>query len=106
MALDGDAALRFGDGLLVDVHPAVAGVPGEHELRRRVADHSHGLAPAEARRTIESEMESNQKSLILETLRQHNWNKGKTATALNINRTTLWRKMKKYGLNPKDKGRE
>ncbi len=63
-------------------------------------------APAETHRTIESEMEFNQKGLILETLRKHNWNKGKTADALNINRTTLWRKMKKYGLNPKDKDRE
>jgi transcriptional regulator with PAS, ATPase and Fis domain len=56
--------------------------------------------PAEANRTIESEIELSQKSLILETLQKHNWNKGKTAAALNINRTTLWRKMKKFGLHP------
>jgi transcriptional regulator of acetoin/glycerol metabolism len=31
-------------------------------------------------------------------LRKYHWNKGQTAAALKINRTTLWRKMKKYKL--------
>ncbi len=85
----------------------------EHALivcRANVIEHSHlplkfqssGVRPipAETHRTFEDEIESSQKRLILETLRLHNWNKGKTAVALNINRTTLWRKMKKLGLNP------
>lgn len=33
---------------------------------------------------------------ILDTLKQHNWNKTKTARALGIDRTTLWRKLKRY----------
>ncbi|MBD3309104.1 PAS domain-containing protein [candidate division KSB3 bacterium] len=33
---------------------------------------------------------------ILDTLRQHSWNKTKTAEALGIDRTTLWRKLKRY----------
>jgi transcriptional regulator of acetoin/glycerol metabolism len=32
-------------------------------------------------------------------LRKYNWNKGKTASELDINRTTLWRKMKKYNIS-------
>ena len=32
-------------------------------------------------------------------LQKYNWNKGKTAAALDINRTTLWRKMKKYNIS-------
>jgi transcriptional regulator of acetoin/glycerol metabolism len=32
-------------------------------------------------------------------LQKHGWNKGKTAEALNINRTTLWRKLKKYHIS-------
>jgi PAS domain S-box-containing protein len=88
----------------------------EHALivcRTNIIERSHlplkfqhaasGPLPAEPRRTIENEIEIGQKKLILETLRKHNWNKGRTAAALNINRTTLWRKMKKYGLNPTDK---
>jgi transcriptional regulator with PAS, ATPase and Fis domain len=35
---------------------------------------------------------------IIEMLRQNNWNRSNTARALNIDRTTLWRKIKKYGI--------
>ncbi len=37
---------------------------------------------------------------ILYTLRQNNWHKEKTAKALGINRTTLWRKMKQFDIHP------
>jgi PAS domain S-box-containing protein len=57
-------------------------------------------SPAAEKRTIEKEIEFSEKSLILNTLQTHNWNKGQTAAALGINRTTLWRKMKKLGLHP------
>ncbi len=40
-----------------------------------------------------------EKNLILDMLQKYNWNKGKTADALNINRTTLWRKLKKYHIS-------
>ena len=43
---------------------------------------------------------SSEKHRILETLKQYNWHRGKTAQELNIDRTTLWRKMKKYNLFP------
>lgn len=36
--------------------------------------------------------------LILKTLNQFNWNREKTAKKLNMSRTTLWRKMKTYGI--------
>jgi DNA-binding NtrC family response regulator len=39
-----------------------------------------------------------EKSLILKTLEETNWNKHKTAKKLNINRSTLYGKMKRYGL--------
>jgi len=61
----------------------------------------HGIAtelPAEAKRSFEQEIEFSEKGLIADKLREHNWHKGKTAAALNINRSTLWRKMKKYNL--------
>ena len=85
----------------------------EHALivcRDKVIEPSHlplalqgGMAtplPAAEKRTIEKEIEFSEKTLILDTLRKYNWNKGRTATALAIDRTTLWRKMKKFGLNP------
>ena len=39
-----------------------------------------------------------EKNLILKTLQETNWNKHKAAKKLNINRSTLYGKMKKYGL--------
>jgi len=39
-----------------------------------------------------------EKNMILDMLQRYSWNKGKTAAALNINRTTLWRKIKKYNI--------
>lgn len=39
-----------------------------------------------------------EKNIIRETLERHNWNRQDTAKALDINRTTLYKKMKRYGL--------
>jgi PAS domain S-box-containing protein len=39
-----------------------------------------------------------EKEGILEALEDHGWNMLKTAGALNINRVTLWRKLKKHGV--------
>jgi len=61
-----------------------------------------GLAPmpaAEEQQSFDQKIEFSEKAIILEILRKYNWNKGKTASALNINRTTLWRKMKKYSIS-------
>jgi len=91
----------------------------EHALivcRDNVIERSHlplalqgGMAtplPAAEERTIEKEIEFSEKTLILDTLRKHNWNKGQTASTLNINRTTLWRKIKKFGLHPTGRSQE
>ncbi|MDZ4723726.1 MAG: sigma 54-interacting transcriptional regulator [candidate division Zixibacteria bacterium] len=43
---------------------------------------------------------SNQRNLIVRALSDNNWNYKKTAAALGIGRTTLWRKIKKFDLNP------
>ena len=34
----------------------------------------------------------------VDVLDAHRWNRGATATALGISRSTLWRRMKEYGL--------
>jgi DNA-binding NtrC family response regulator len=44
-----------------------------------------------------------EREAILEALSAHGWNLQKTANALHINRTTLWRKMKKDGLSSKQR---
>ncbi len=55
--------------------------------------------PEAEKRAFDSEIEFSEKTLILDMLRKYSWNKGKTAAALDINRTTLWRKMKKYNIS-------
>ena len=37
---------------------------------------------------------------LLDALKKHNWHRQKAARELGIDRTTLWRKMKKYNLTP------
>ena len=44
--------------------------------------------------------EHSERHRIYDILKKNNWNRGKAARQLNINRTTLWRKMKKYNLSP------
>jgi two-component system response regulator HydG len=41
-----------------------------------------------------------EKNMILNMLQKYSWNKGQTAAALHINRSTLWRKIKKYNIPP------
>ncbi len=49
-------------------------------------------------RTLKEALEGPERQIILEVLQKHNWNRQKTAEALGINRTTLYKKMKRLGL--------
>jgi DNA-binding NtrC family response regulator len=44
--------------------------------------------------------ETRERETILAMLRQNNWHKTKTARALGMDRTTLWRKMKSLNIHP------
>jgi len=44
-------------------------------------------------------MEAPERQIILEALRDHHWNRAATADKLGINRTTLYKKMKRLGLD-------
>lgn len=46
-------------------------------------------------------IENSECKILFETLEKHNWNKVKAAEELRLHRTTLWRKMQKYGLTDK-----
>jgi len=47
-------------------------------------------------------LEGPERQIILQVLRENNWNRNLTAEQLGINRTTLYKKMKRLGLeNPK-----
>ena len=49
-------------------------------------------------RRLREAIEEPEKRIIVDALRAFDWNRQKTARVLNINRTTLYKKMKKYGL--------
>ncbi|MCB2169087.1 MAG: sigma 54-interacting transcriptional regulator [Deltaproteobacteria bacterium] len=59
-------------------------------LKSVAQDHSDDDISGAARRAW------NEKERIIDTLRRYRWNKSHTARALSMDRTTLWRKMKKY----------
>ena len=67
----------------------------------RVDDLPEYLRPNERDRVPEmpslGELES---QLIVSTLRKHGWNRGLAAKELGIHKTTLWRKMKRFGIEP------
>lgn len=58
-------------------------------LRHRAPTHIQPLKEA---------LEAPERQLILQALEALNWNRQETARVLDINRTTLYKKMKKYGL--------
>jgi DNA-binding NtrC family response regulator len=54
-------------------------------------------APA-AGRTLKQALEAPERQIIMEVLESNNWNRHATAETLGINRTTLYKKMKRLGL--------
>ena len=54
----------------------------------------------ESAKPLTAARQESEKERIHDVLRRHNWNRGRSARELNIDRTTLWRKMRKYNLAP------
>ncbi|NOX17390.1 MAG: PAS domain-containing protein [Chlorobi bacterium] len=50
------------------------------------------------KRKIENPLQKSECKIILEALKRNDWNKEKTAEELEMHRSTLWRKIKKYNL--------
>lgn len=49
--------------------------------------------------SLREALEGPERQIILQALRDHSWNRAATADALDINRTTLYKKMKRLGLD-------
>ncbi len=52
-----------------------------------------------AGRTLKEALEGPERQIILDVLKSNNWNRNATAETLGINRTTLYKKMKRLGLD-------
>ena len=51
------------------------------------------------KQTLKEAMKGPERQIILQVLRENNWNRCETAEQLGVNRTTLYKKMKKLGLD-------
>ncbi len=60
-----------------------------------------GLGPAPAL-PAQQNLADIERAHIVQTLERHGWNHSRAAEALGIGRTTLWRKLKEYGLDHGD----
>jgi len=68
------------------------------DLPASVAAGSPILSESVANRPLKQALQSPERQIILQMLEAHNWNRFATAEALGINRTTLYKKMKRLGL--------
>jgi DNA-binding NtrC family response regulator len=57
-------------------------------------------------RTLKQALEEPERQIILDVLERHHWNRNLTADALGVNRTTLYKKMKRLGLEDSPRGRQ
>jgi len=69
----------------------------EH-LPERLWDSLEKIEPDDEKTDTEHPLKNAEKLMIKSTLQKFGGHRGKTAETLGINKTTLWRKMKKYGL--------
>lgn len=72
---------------------------GIDDLPRNVLAAAPMSFDAVAGRSLKDAMSAPERQIILDALREHDWNRQATAEALGINRTTLYKKMKRLGLD-------
>jgi PAS domain S-box-containing protein len=63
-------------------------------------EYEHSIDEPADLKSINAYVSEKEKQIILEVLTMHGWHRDKAAKALNIDRTTLWRKIKRHGLVP------
>ncbi|MGD8368973.1 MAG: sigma 54-interacting transcriptional regulator [Desulfobacterales bacterium] len=68
-------------------------------LRETVAATIDPATGAAGAADLESGLAAEERERILTALKAHRWSRSKAAAALRIDRTTLWRKMKKYAIS-------
>ncbi|MEZ6087865.1 MAG: sigma-54 dependent transcriptional regulator [Pirellulaceae bacterium] len=64
-----------------------------------VASIPRNITNALPQQTLREALEEPERQIILQSLRHHHWNRAATADTLGVNRTTLYKKMKRLGLD-------
>lgn len=67
------------------------------DLPQQVVQNSHRMGKY-THQSLKEALEGPERAIIRAALEANNWNRQQTAKALDINRTTLYKKMKRYGL--------
>ncbi len=62
--------------------------------------HAPGFAAPGMPGHLKAALQDPERRILLDALESHQWNRQETADALGINRTTLYKKMKKHGITP------
>jgi DNA-binding NtrC family response regulator len=83
-----ERAIVLGKGELIQVSDLPA------PLHRQGQDMSGGTAKGH----LKAALQDPERRIILDALEAHGWNRQETADALGINRTTLYKKMKRHGI--------
>jgi two-component system, NtrC family, response regulator HydG len=76
----------------------LAPIINHHQQARVGSSTPRPHLPMSGIRPLKEALEEPEKRIIIQALQAFNWNRQETARVLNINRTTLYKKMKKYGL--------
>jgi DNA-binding NtrC family response regulator len=71
---------------------------GTEDLAPNIRNTPAATIPCAAGRTLKEALAGPERQIILEVLESNNWNRNLTADSLGINRTTLYKKMKRLGL--------
>ena len=71
---------------------------GVEDLSTSITSSSAMTLPVTTGRTLKEALAGPERQIILEVLEANGWNRNATADALGINRTTLYKKMKRLGL--------
>ena len=86
-----ERAVLLGKGDTLDLYD----LPPEMRVAGAAAG---GLTTGYAGQTLKEALEGPERQIILEVLELNHWNRNETADQLGINRTTLYKKMKRLGL--------
>ncbi len=71
---------------------------GTEDLAPNIRNTPAAAIPTAAGRTLKEALAGPERQIILEVLENNHWNRNLTADSLGINRTTLYKKMKRLGL--------
>ncbi len=72
---------------------------GVEDLSTSITSSAAMTIPVTTGRTLKEALAGPERQIILEVLEANSWNRNATADALGINRTTLYKKMKRLGLD-------